>query len=507
MSLVLVSGCSSLSGTPKPATNGDPPVAEQQIPDVWEGSCSGEATGDVYEVGPDQQLAAIGDVPWTDLGPGDRVNIHARPDPYREKILIVGQGTKDEPITICGIAGDDGRRPMIDGADATTRPGMSSAFGATQQRGVITLASPKDSEYGTKPQYVVISGLEITGAYPGNEFSDFSGASTEYPDNAAGIFVERGEWITVRNCVISGNANGLFVASGDAEESVSRHILVDGNQFRGNSVEGRDREHHSYIEAEGTVYQFNHYDDVREGALGGALKDRSAGTIVRYNVIEGGARLLDLVEAEESFDIIGKLPSYRRTWVYGNVLELSNEDGSYAVHYGGDSGEFDAYRKGTLYFYANTVAYRMDQSTSWSGSIFDLATDDETAEIWNNVFYSTSGTADAPATEVSLERLSGVHNLGTNAFSSTIVQWRDEAEREGGSIDGWDRQAVFGGDPGFTNAALGEYRPTSGSVLVDKAGDPPTAIPDELAVQFEYFPADGVRERKPATDLGAYEAP
>jgi len=231
--------------------------------------------------------------------------------------------------------------------------------------------------------------------------------------------------------------------------------------------------------------------------------------VVRYNVIEGGARLLDLVEAQDSFEIVGKLPSYRETWVYGNVLELSNEDGSYAVHYGGDSGELDTYRKGTLYFYANTVAFRMDQSKVWSGSIFDLTTADETAEIWDNVFYSTSDTANAPPTEVSLERAGGVHNLGTNAFSSSIVQWRDEADHEGGSINGWDKRLTFAGDPGFVNAQAGDYHPKPDSLLVDAGGASPVTIPELRRVQFEYFPADGVRERtitNNAVDLGAYEA-
>jgi hypothetical protein len=507
--ILLVAGCNSVNPTAVPegsGGSGSPPVAEQQVADVWDGSCSAEATGDVYEVGPDQKLAAIADVPWVDLGPGDRVNIHARSEPYKEKILLVGQGSKDAPITICGIADADGNRPVIDGADATTKPGMVSAFGATQTRGVITLAAPEGSDYGTKPEYIVISGLQVTGAYPGNEFTDFAGESAEFPDNAAGIFVERGEWITVRNCVIAGNGNGLFVASGDSEETVSRHILVDGNRFDSNSVEGRDREHHSYIEAEDTVYQFNHYTNVREGAEGGALKDRSSGTVVRYNVFDGGARLLDLVEAQDSFEIIGKLPGYRQTYVYGNVFELSDEDGAYAIHYGGDSGETQVYRKGTLYFYSNTVAFRKDQSEQWSGSIFDLSTDEETAEIWNNVFYATNATTGETPTEVSLERVSGVHNLGANAFSSSIVQWRSEDEREGGSIDGWDERITIEGDPGFTDGQSGDYRPKSDSILVDAGGDPPVDIPDAYAVEFEYLPAEGVQERTSTKDLGAYQA-
>ena len=39
----------------------------------------GEAHAAIYEVGPGQPLAAIGDVPWASLAPGDEVRIHWRP--------------------------------------------------------------------------------------------------------------------------------------------------------------------------------------------------------------------------------------------------------------------------------------------------------------------------------------------------------------------------------------------------------------------------------------------
>jgi hypothetical protein len=123
-------------------------------------------------------------------------------------------------------------------------------FQGTQRRGVMTVTPASGDSYGQKPRYIVIEGLEVRGANPGATFTDEAGASVAYPDNAAGIFVERGEHIVVRGCVIRENANGLFVASGDAEETLSRDILVEGNDFFDNSVVGRDREHHSYIEAE-----------------------------------------------------------------------------------------------------------------------------------------------------------------------------------------------------------------------------------------------------------------
>jgi hypothetical protein len=179
---------------------------------------------------------------------------------------------------------------------------------------------------------------------------------------------------------------------------LSRNILVESNDFVANSNVGRDREHHSYIEAAGVVYQYNRYRNTRPGSLGGALKDRSAGTVVRYNWIEDGARALDLVDAEDSVVLIGGLPEYRSTCVYGNVINLRGEDSAITVHYGGDSGVLESYRKGTLYFYHNTVVYRVDRSARYHSTVFSLDTNDETARIWNNVFHLQSETPGADAT-------------------------------------------------------------------------------------------------------------
>lgn len=82
---------------------------------------AGSAAATDYEVGPGQTHAAIGDVPWETLAPGDRVLIHWRDAPYKEKWVIGRSGTKDKPIVISGVPASDGKLPVIDGNGATTR--------------------------------------------------------------------------------------------------------------------------------------------------------------------------------------------------------------------------------------------------------------------------------------------------------------------------------------------------------------------------------------------------
>lgn len=74
----------------------------------------------VYEVREGTALDTIAEVPWATLMPGDTVLIHWRSTPYKEKWVICRQGTEAQPITIRGVLGPNGERPVIDGNGATT---------------------------------------------------------------------------------------------------------------------------------------------------------------------------------------------------------------------------------------------------------------------------------------------------------------------------------------------------------------------------------------------------
>ncbi|HFC52967.1 MAG TPA: hypothetical protein ENJ43_00865, partial [Gammaproteobacteria bacterium] len=89
---------------------------------LTDSSCAPTGSGTDYPVGPGQSYASISEVPWGELGPGDTVRIHYRPEPYREKIVISTSGSEDDPIRICGVAGPNGERPVLDGDGAANDP-------------------------------------------------------------------------------------------------------------------------------------------------------------------------------------------------------------------------------------------------------------------------------------------------------------------------------------------------------------------------------------------------
>jgi hypothetical protein len=113
--------------------------------------------------------------------------------------------------------------------------------------------------------------------------------------------------------------------------------------------------------------------------------------VIRYNWIEDGAHVLDLVDAQEAKPLTRGLPSFHTTYVYGNVIVRNvGRGGGSMVHYGGDSGEVGDYRKGTLHFYNNTVIVKNDPAAHERTAIFELSTNEEHLASRNNVHFSTA---------------------------------------------------------------------------------------------------------------------
>jgi hypothetical protein len=453
---------------------------------AWAALAPAAARAASYDVGPGQPLAAIGQVPWHTLGPGDLVRIHWRDEPYREKWVIGRSGTAEAPIVVRGVKGPNGERPVIAGHGAVTPDPLDYTGEA---RGVLKIGTSNVPEE-TLPEHLVIEGLELREGHPDYSFTDDHGLVQAYALNAAAIFVERARHLVIRDCVITDSANGLFVAAFDGD---TQDVRIEGNHIHGNGNVGRAFEHNAYTAAIGIVYEGNRFGPTRPGSSGNALKDRSAGLVVRYNWIEGGNRQLDLTEGDDT-DAIWTHPWYSRTYVYGNVLiEPDGAGNSQIVHYGGDNGDEALYRKGVLHFFHNTVVSQRSGNTT----LLRLSTDDETADVRNNLLYVT-----APGWRLGLLDESGTLLLGHNWLKPGWVDSHSGLPADvvdaGGNVEG--------ADPGFADGAGLDFRLLPGSGPAD-AGTAlhAEALPDHaVARQYAKHQASAPRLDGGAPDLGAF---
>ncbi|MCC6849267.1 MAG: right-handed parallel beta-helix repeat-containing protein [Deltaproteobacteria bacterium] len=453
---------------------------------VFVAAFAGAARAAVYDVGPGQPLANVGDVPWESLGPGDTVNIHWRPTPYREKWVISRAGTAAQPITVRGIPDASGNLPVVSGDGATTRLALDYT---NEQRGLVKIGTASPN---VLPQYIVVENLELRSAKPGYTFTDDAGnAGVAYAANAAAIYVERGQHLVIRGCKLHDAGNGLFIGiyGGDTQD-----VLVEGNHLWDNGNAGSAFEHNNYTAAVGIVFQYNRFGPLCAGCNGNALKDRSIGTVVRYNWIESGNRQLDLVDAEDDPSLVAD-PRYRDAWVYGNVLvEPDGAGNSQIVHYGGDSGDPSIYRKGTLHLYENTVVSTRTGNTT----LLRLSTNDERADVRNNVVYVT-----ATGSRLAMLDSAGQLTLRANWLKAGWV-----ASHSGltGTI-ATPVPNVTGASPGFVDEGGQDFRLQSGSACRDAGTTLEASALPAHAVVREYAKHQGgaVRPADASLDIGAYE--
>lgn len=161
-----------------------------------------------------------------------------------------------------------------------------------------------------------------------------------------------------------------------------------------------------------------------------------------------------------------------------------------------------------LYFWHNTVIFKMNQSQAYRANVFDLSLVGTTVDAWDNAF--ALETVGGEPTFLSWVQLAGVLNLrGTNLGFGLFGPASDMAEA------GMYRVNVAGRllteDPEFAE----DLTPAPGSPLVDAATGLPEGVPADLAARH---PVDrqpgpgtnGARSRVrqgAADDLGALEAP
>ncbi len=480
-------GCASGEGsnstpgsTPDPDNTGNPNAPATPQTYVWNAADFDR----VYDVGPGQTYVDPSEVPWEDLEPSTLVRIHYRDQPYRTKFVVTTRATQEAPLVIMGVPGN-GRLPVISGDNAVTR---SSLYYLNQGRSVVKIGNYTGSGDGDRPAHVYIQDLDIQSGRPGYAFIDHNGESQTYSNNAAAVHVEEGDHISIVGCSLHDCGNGLF------SSHLTSDLLIRQNHIYDNGIEDRYYEHNSYTESRGIVFEYNHYGPLRSGCQGNNLKDRSSGTVIRYNWIEGGNRQLDLVETDH--DAIYNDPAYDETFVYGNLLiEPANAGNSQILHYGGDGANVTMYRQGTLYFYHNTVI----STRSGNTTLMRLSTNLVDARLHNNIMLTTAG-----GQYLAITSGSGQSVLQNNWLPTGWTDTHEASLDSGASVS--DLGNLEGLQPGFADLDGQDFGLVADSEAHDSGGNLPLATAD-YPVQNQYLRHQDGQERPSdgAPDVGAYE--
>lgn len=471
--------------------------------------CSAGSAAD-YHIGSGQTysgfsafFAAVGSA-----GPGPGSTVYVHPGTYHEKFCIDWRGRADARLTIQGVEDEFGNRPVIDFQNATTPLGLVPGNGSTFQDLSGILFHRLGNLAGHTPGFVTLRGLELTHTgSAGGTYVAADGSTRTYSGRANGVYVAGGDELVIEDCVIHGCANGVFAADNGTAQRQIHNLTLRDNYFYGNGTENGYLEHNTYLECQGEVYEGNRYGPLRATALGGQLKTRGVGVVVRYNRFDGGNLLpLGLVEHQNSRYTSWIAPAAARDiHVYGNLV-VNTGAATNPLRFGGDQGFAQGFRKGTLYFSHNTLAETFDSAsrTEWFQA-YDAA---RPLVAINNVRYVSKGTPSGSTP--------GNVLFSTTAGEAAAVfgaNWLSPNPKDvwSGSFtgvkQGWaDITVSTTNAPDFVDRGAGDYRVLAGTEADGRGSRLPG---DHPAVDFEPGSPFGTEARATwgaGSDLGCFAA-
>jgi len=359
-----------------------------------------------YHVGPRQAYERVVDVPWEALNPGDSVYIHWRSreqgGDYHEKINLTRSGTNAEPIRIVGVKGPNGERPTLNGQDAVTRTvdpqGNSTYYAGNQERGVLCFSSRNGTDWQTPgANHWEISGLKITGARPAHDFTDSFGERCNYQRNqgglgsaAAGVFIDRGNYLTFRDMELTDNNNGFF-GSSDNDGSEARHvhdITIEESLLYGNGAPHNASVHNAYVEAANFTVRSNYFGPLVPDSGGSHIKDRGANVLIEGNFFDGSAVPLFLDPPEYSMGWMEFQPGFERITVRNNVIRKSDNlpVNSMDIIITGFDVYGDIQTVRTVDISRNTFVISTTRQRNWSFNVIDLIPKPQVIEWNDNLF-------------------------------------------------------------------------------------------------------------------------
>lgn len=330
-------------------------------------------TGDLtdalhFRVGPGMEYTNLSDVPWRELLPGDIVFVYHRDTPYAEPIQLQwARGDQNRWIRIIGVKGANGEWPELTGENAVFPANFTTQ--TEYYGGLISVGPNATATRGWKPGYIHIHGLKVTGVRAWNSRTLPDGTVGKWSKFDAAIYGIGMNYLTVSGCHIEDCGQASFINSTHWADypwrTTSHNLHYLFNYFYNNgNPDLEDHEHTLYHEAIGTCYEYNWFDKRYPGSTGMQIKERSAGSIYRFNVMEGGDHSMiafqdpdsNQYENPSALDIYGRR-LVDQAYMYGNLFlirDLANNWPAGPVMWGAGKGSTNI-RAGDLHFYNNVT--------------------------------------------------------------------------------------------------------------------------------------------------------
>jgi Right handed beta helix region len=487
----------------------------QSVPD-----CTPVASGHRYDV---VDQASMNAIPWNLLKPGDVVCVAYNPLPYKSKIYFITRGAPGAPISLVGLRGPRGERPVIDGSGAVTSPLINPAPNDTKiEIGVISLiaqfVSPPNSPWGWHPGWINISGLKVMHANPGYFFTDNLGVSHTY-SFSAGIYVLGSDHVKIEDCELTDNALGIFANSlentpGLADRATS-NLTIRNNYVHGNGGNPLGI-HEIYIEGRGcnVIGNWVESSNINHGVL---FKSRCGHERIQANMFIGGTpnqALLHLVDPQSGWTTIGVASDFSPSVVNGNVFIDKRGGMGPQIIFGGDSYNEPDHYKTKLIAYSNTFV-SFGESAGAHTPIFGLhwlTPTDPGVSVW-----ATNNLIDRlPTSKVIVSLATGQGTLFANSnWINAAINPHDIYDQSVGIVK------VTNPIPGLTSGFVfpaKNWHLLSTSALVNTGVDK-TAIPSTSGIntvtdmgEYEFsgtqiYPGYKARLIKNKIDVGAFEVP
>lgn len=232
-------------------------------------------------------------------------------------------------------------------------------------------------------------------------------------------------------------------------------------------------------------YSYVHDSEYASGAGGGHLiKSRAERNEIYYNWLEGAYfHELELIGPDPDGARAGWSSNLARedSDIVGNVIVHTNPGFDAIMRFGGDG---TGQSNGRYRFVNNTV---VGTATATTPTVFRLFHGIESLEADNNVFWQQGSNGMRIIREVEAAWTTGATQI------TGISNWIDSAST---SLPRGFANTIVGTDPGFANAAAADFRPATGSSLINGARLPLVTPPGyEIAAT-----------RNPAARLAPYRA-